>query len=190
MVRLAEAGPDSGHLELGGRAAPESVNQSFTKEQWQTMKRIRIVGLTLVAVFAIGTMATAGALAAAPEFYHCVKKTGGKFAAGCTSAGTAYEKEPVTAGSKIKFTSKSSGEGHFYVPSSLKVKLSCEKDKDEGEITGPKTVKNMVVTFEGCKALNEETNEKCEVHSPGPLKNEIVTTKVEDTLGYIKKSEK
>jgi hypothetical protein len=153
------------------------------------MKRIRIVGLTLVAAFAIGAMATAGALAAAPEFYHCISKTGGKFASGCTASGSGFEKEPVATGSKIKFTSKSSEE-HFYTPSSIKVKLTCEKGKSEGEITGPKTVKNLIVTFEGCRALNEGSSEECEVKSPGPVNNEIITTKLEDTLGYIKKSEK
>ena len=153
------------------------------------MKRIRIVGLTLVAACAIGAMGAGGATAALPEFYHCVSKTGGKFASGCTASGSGFEKEPVASSSKIKFTSKS-GEGHFYVPSSLGVKLTCEKDKSEGEITGPKTVKNLIITFEGCKALNEESSQKCEVHSPGPLKNEVVTAKVEDTLGYIKSTEK
>jgi len=153
------------------------------------MKRIRIVGLTLVAACAIGAMGAGGATAALPEFYHCVSKTGGKFASGCTASGSGFEKEPVASGSSIKFTSKS-GEGRFYVPSSLGVKLFCEKNKNEGEITGPKTVKNMVVTFEGCRALNEGSNEECEVHSPGPLKNEVVTAKIEDTLGYIKSTEK
>ncbi len=55
---------------------------------------------------------------------------------------------------------------------------------------GQKLSRTWSVTFEGCKALNEESNEKCEVHSPGPLKNEVVTAKIEDTLGYIKSTEK
>lgn len=43
------------------------------------MKRIRIIGLCLVASFAISAMAVATASAAAPEYGRCVKVAGGKY---------------------------------------------------------------------------------------------------------------
>ncbi len=49
------------------------------------MRHVRMLGLCLVAVFAIGAIAASGASAGLPEFGQCVAKAGGKYAnEGCT----------------------------------------------------------------------------------------------------------
>jgi hypothetical protein len=62
------------------------------------MKRIQIVGLVLVAAFALGALVAAGAAQAAPEYGQCVAKKKGNYAnAGCTTSKPKkgkYEWEP------------------------------------------------------------------------------------------------
>ena len=72
------------------------------------MKRIKIMGLCLVAVFAVSVMASASASAEAPEFGRCLAKAGGKFSdAGCTKGVVSKGKFEWTSGvEKNKFTSK------------------------------------------------------------------------------------
>jgi hypothetical protein len=118
--------------------------------------------VVLVAAFAASMLSASAASAAAPEFAHCVAKTGGKLAAGCGKAGSGYEKEAVPAGSKIAFTTTA---GTTVLKGTGNNKMTCQKDKSQGDITGPKTVANVQYTLEECQF--EKETAKCSAHSPG-----------------------
>jgi hypothetical protein len=79
------------------------------------------------------------------------------------------------------FTS-TSGAGHLVAGSN---KINCTKDTNTGDITGKKTVGEMLVTFTGCKLL-----EAFECKSKGAKAEEIMTVDLKGPLGYINKSTK
>jgi len=114
------------------------------------MKRIRIrtLGLCLVAVFAVGALASAAASAAKPELVNS-------------------KKEALPAGTKFTSTS---GAGTFETKSGRKV--TCEKDTNSGEITGPKT-DTAKITFTGCSTVHIITV-KCKTE--GAKTGEIILT--------------
>lgn len=97
------------------------------------MKRIRIVGLCLVAVFAISIAASSAS--AAPVFY--------------TKAGIG---EVVN---KVNFTGTL---GVAFLEGQSGTKISCAGGTATGEVTGPTTAKNNITTFTGC----ETSGLKCE----------------------------
>lgn len=108
-----------------------------------------MLGLCLVAVFALSAVATASASASGrPEFKMCVKKKDGNYNAGCAShsamgKGKAELKE-VAAG--MKFTSKSKA---TKIKADGKV-VTCSKDTDKGELLDQFT-EMVTITFTGCK---------------------------------------
>jgi hypothetical protein len=89
------------------------------------MKRIRIVGLCLVAVFAISIAASSAS--AAPVFY--------------TKAGIGE------VGKTVKFTGTL---GAAFLEGANGSKITCEGGTATGEVTGPTTAKNNITTFTGC----------------------------------------
>jgi hypothetical protein len=97
------------------------------------MKRIRIVGLCLVAVFAISIAASSAS--AAPVFY--------------TKAGIG---ETVN---KVNFTGTL---GAAFLEGANGSKITCTGGTATGEVTGPTTAKKNVTTFTGC----ETQGFKCE----------------------------
>jgi hypothetical protein len=161
------------------------------------MRRFKIVGLCLVAVFALSAIASATASAELPEVVQCVKaaKVGKKYTGHyndkkCTSKDEAgegkYELEPWNLGSKTEKTGKGGKLKKFKGKSGtafLEVvglgPVTCSKGADEGEFTGPKTVGNINVTFTGCE-LNKI---KCE--SEGAKVGEIKTTTLKGEIGYF-----
>jgi hypothetical protein len=129
-----------------------------------------------------------------PEFVHCVAKTGGKFAAGCLTAGTTFEKEPVKAGvGKLKFTDKE-GVSNFYATNSKGVLIvfTCTADTSKGEITGNTTTAKVTVTFTGCTA-KEGKEKACSANSVTEKIKEpaetIKTNLLKDSLGTVLKPE-
>jgi hypothetical protein len=150
------------------------------------MSRIRIIMLSMLAVFAVGAVASASASAAAPEFFHCIAKTGGGFAAGCKVTGTGFEKVAVPAGSKIAFTSTSEP-SYLFANAAGSFRIKCETDTDKGEITGPKTVGKVVVTFKKCRGF--KGSEECPVKSTGAGAEEIVTNELSGELGTVAAAE-
>lgn len=152
------------------------------------MKRLRVLVLCLVAVFATSAVAVASASAAAPEIGRCVvspSKTGLYTNNNCTKLAKAnkktgkieggYEWEAGVAnegrsGAKNKFTGESAT---ATLESAVGVKVQCTHEQSSGEFTSPKTVGNINVTFTGCK---EGLENKCT--SPGAKEAEIKT----DTL--------
>ncbi len=175
------------------------------------MRHVRMLGLCLVAVFAIAAVAATAASAASPEWGQCYAKSGGKYAnSNCTvkakkGAGE-YEWRKGTEVEHKKFTG-ASGEGVLHAkfeacvrgnenPSCtkeeiekeesliLEVSVACESQSNIGETSGKNEVKNVVVTFVGCKALGVAP---C---SNTPNEGEIKVNLLKGKLGYINKANK
>jgi len=119
------------------------------------MKRIRIVGLCLIAAFAISIVASSVASAAQPVFYTKAE------------VGVASGPVPFTGTLGAAFLEGKSG-----------TKITCTAGTATGEVTGPTTEKNAVTTFTGC-ATN---GFKCE---SGATEGVIVTNVLEGTLGQV-----
>jgi hypothetical protein len=120
------------------------------------MKRIRIVGLCLIAAFAISIVASSVASAAQPVFY-----------TKAVIGGTAPSVVPITGTLGAAFLEGKSG-----------TKITCTGGTATGEVTGPTTTKNNVTKFTGC----ETGGFKCE---SGATEGEIVTKVLEGTLGNV-----
>lgn len=126
------------------------------------MIRVRLVGLCLVAMFAISVGVAASASAAAPEYGRCEKaeKVGtsytGKFSnSGCTkevpeserAKKGKYEWHPGAV--KAKQTSKG---GKAILEEAGRYAVGCESEESTGEYSGTKTVKHVIVKFKRCEA--------------------------------------
>lgn len=161
------------------------------------MKRMKLVWLCVVAVFAFSAFAVATAqagefgkcieLKAEAKLYHgeytgkgCEEAT--KVSAEETAKGgkkNKYKWEAVKAGSKIKYTSS----GKSATLEGEAGDITCKKNTDEGEITGPKTDVDTV-TFTECTL--SVTKEACfsvgETHSSkgGTIKTYLDNTKLID----------
>jgi hypothetical protein len=113
------------------------------------MKRIRITGLCLAAVFAVCALGAASASAETPEYRVCIKAASGTGTfsdKGCTSpaAGGKY-KLGIWSEAKKK-TSKSKGThpvNNLVNPETKKVEgvTECKKEKGTAELVGPKEAK-------------------------------------------------
>jgi hypothetical protein len=144
------------------------------------MLRIRMVGLALVAVFALSAIAASSASAALPEFGRCKHETGKYSKANCEEGeGSAYNWVPLKEGEEVKFKS-TSGAGTLETEGGTKV--TCKEDIDEGHTTGPKT-DVVTVRFIGC----ESSKIKCT--SAGAASGEIVVKEALSELGFIKAPE-
>lgn len=162
------------------------------------MKRIKIVGLSLVAVFAMSVVVAASASAESlPRYANCVKvapiakKYNGEYAnKDCAPAKTEAEKKaaekdegkyeltPWTEGEKYKVTITSTA-STLYTQSTTgaKEEVKCTKDKGTGEITGEEE-DSEVITFEGCTAKVGSKTEKC------GTEGKITTYSMTSLLGY------
>jgi hypothetical protein len=122
------------------------------------MKRIRIVGLCLIAAFAFSAIAVASASAAGPEFYECAKVKGGKFEKGCGKEGGkgGFERKAVKLPSKYTGTNGTSVLTVFVPGIGIVGDTKCTKAKDAGAIISP-TQTETTVTFEKC----ESSGKKC-----------------------------
>jgi hypothetical protein len=149
------------------------------------MTRIKIMGLSLVAVFAMAAMAAASA-SATPTFYECAKaaKVSGKYTgkynnAACTEVnGTGEGKYELQAGVGKGKAFKGKGAAAVLHTPAVGGEVTCKGSKDEGKntLTGQKEVK---VTFTGCASLGKTCN------SAGAKSGEIKTNPLAGTLGYI-----
>jgi hypothetical protein len=165
-------GRDGGRLRMslsaGGGFQGRRIGSKQGKGAVENMKRIRIVGLCLVAMFAFSAVAAATA-SAAPELQNekCVatKKVAGKYTGNftdkaCTVEATKaeeeegkknkYELEPVAEGTPFTSTSKAA---KFKVAGKT---VTCKKDKDKGEYIGG-GFSFVTITFEKCEAKPHET---------------------------------
>jgi len=132
------------------------------------MKRMRILGLALVAVFALAGI-VASAASAAPEWKACLKtepKNTGKYTdklCTTTSPTTEGKYELVTSLGKDKpFKAKggaatlhviipATGKGSF--PGGAHVEVKCTSAKGKGKLGLPNLVKEVSIEFKGCTVL-------------------------------------
>jgi hypothetical protein len=154
------------------------------------MVRKKLLGLCLVAVFAITGMAASGAAASEfPSYFECVKAPGGKFEKGCTKEGGKggyVIKEGIGKG-KIWKTKGGLIFLHVVVPGKGDIKLECLKWKDVKRIIiiGGRGYDFEVRWFwSGCKALGAPC------FSPGAKKGEVRSLVLASYLGWINKGGK
>jgi hypothetical protein len=148
------------------------------------MKRVGILMLCLLATFAVSSVATA--MEELPEIGRCVKLAGAathRYAgAGCTTKSEGedtgkYEWSPGP-GAKAGFTSTTEGSELETVG---RVNLKCHAGTARGEFTGPKT-DTATITLTGCE-YGSPNGISCD--TPGSKEGEVVTNKLEGSLGYI-----
>jgi len=152
------------------------------------MKRMRILGLCLVAAFAMSAMAVASASAAPPEIGRCIKvaKGQGRYKdAGCEKGevkGGIYEWIPGVV--KNKFTST---EGKSTFETVGKQKVVCKSDTDSGEYFPPKEDLETIV-FAGCEVIGVINGKKVKLpcQNAGGPPGVIQTTTLRSLLGFIK----
>jgi hypothetical protein len=153
------------------------------------MKRMRILGLCLVAVFAMGIAAASAS--AAPTYYECAKAakvgkayTGNSNNKTCTETNEKgegkYNLQPGRGKNKI-FKGKG-GAATLHTPT-VGGEVKCSTSKDEGLVNASFTGQEKVkVIFGKCISLGKNCS------SAGAKKGEIKTNALEGTLGYISKS--
>jgi hypothetical protein len=157
------------------------------------MRRIRLVGLCLVSVFALGAFIASSA-SALPEFGKCVAKAEGKYTeSNCvTKAKTGqphiFERVKAKEIVKSKFTGTS---GTSFLEGESGVKVVCSSGTNVGELNkkgtllSAKGVKNVVAKFNGCGI--PAFGLQCK---SGVTAEEIVTNNLEGVLVYANPSGK
>ena len=147
------------------------------------MKRMRIVGLCLVAAFALSAIG-AGSASALPEIGRCVAKAGGKYTDGnCTKKGTgSFEK--VKNAVKKGFTS-AGGEGKLEGAGGTEIKCTTQTAEgqylEKGAVPATKEVHLVTAKFNGC----ELPLFGVECKTKGKAAGEITTTKLKGALVYV-----
>jgi hypothetical protein len=148
------------------------------------MKSMRIMGLALVAVFAFAALSAVAS--ANPQWNECKKeavKTNGKYAKGCTAAGTGYEITPGVGKGKAFKGKGGTGILHNVIPGKGDIKVECATFKDAGSYAAPNKQFNVTASFSKCKALGSPC-------SSGAKKETITMNKLAGELGWISKSGK
>ena len=168
------------------------------------MKRIRIVGLCLVAVFAMSAViAASSASAAFPQFTACakvvVKESGQWNNKECTIPSKHVVKAKPVEGSyeleswehlKKKTLSGKNGvstllsyipesEAEFWKGGTVVGTVTCKNAKSTGEITGEKTT-TTTVTFAGCTSEGKKCTSLQALEKVG----DITTNKLETVMGF------
>jgi hypothetical protein len=150
------------------------------------MKRIKIMGLCLIAALAVTALASSTAFAAAPEFGRCLAKTGGKFSdAGCTKevgTGGKFEWNPGP-GAKNQFKSKIKAETAATLETVGGTKITCKQETSPGEFKNAKEVGGVEAKFNECVGLGQPCS------TTGKASGEIVTHPLGGTLGVEKVGE-
>lgn len=177
------------------------------------MKNIRLMGLTLVAAFAIAAVAATSA-SALPEWGQCFAKAGGKYSeSNCVAkakSGTGtfeFRKGPEIADKKF------AGEGGAGILTGEyklcqggphqeeriphcgegeeestffggPLNIECTSEANHGEASGTKNVTNISVVFRGCKVLGSVP---C---SNTTNEGEVRVNTLKGSLGYLQKSTK
>ncbi len=159
--------------------------------------RLKMMGLCLVAVFALTAAISASASAAEPAFYECHKLTTkpytGKFTdKKCSIAATPtqeaegkvnkYELQEGVGAKKKPFKGKG-GAATLHTPA-IGGEVKCTSFKDSGSVNTPTTENNVISEFKGCTSLGKKCN------SPAAKAGTIVTNKLAGELGYINKASK
>ncbi len=145
------------------------------------MRRLRYIGLCLIAAIALGAGGATSAFAAAPEVGRCVSHSGGKYTNNvCTKPAKGKKVgsfEWESGAIKKKFT----GTGGVGTLETIHaVKVTCKTETSDGEFTSPKAVGNIAVVFTGCESVGFT----CE--TSGSAEGEIATNPLAGTLVWEK----
>jgi hypothetical protein len=157
------------------------------------MKSIRILGLALVAVFALCATMVASA-SANPTWKVCAKAA----KEGKTYTGHYSDKNcsvKVETGGKYELVAGiGKGKGfkgkggtailHNVVPGKGDIKVECASFKDEGSVAAPDLVLNVKSTFSKCKSLGSPCK------TEGGKKETITTETLAGNLGWLNKAGK
>jgi len=146
------------------------------------MKRMRILGLAILAVFALGAITAAGASATEPGWYECAKEAGGKFEKGCGKEGGkgGYTVKPGIGKGKAFKGKGGLAKLHTSIPGKGDIPVECEKFKDEGHAALPNLQVKVVAKFSKCKFAGLPCQS-------GVKSGEIVTNSLAGELGYVSK---
>jgi hypothetical protein len=151
------------------------------------MKSMRILGLALVAVFAMVAM-TATAASAKPTWKACVKsaKGAGEFSDKLCSVGAGGKGSyNLVAGiGKGKGFKGTGGKAilHNVIPGKGDIKVECASFKDAGSVVAPSGVAKVTSTFSKCKSLGAPCK------TEGGKKETITTNSLAGELGYLNKA--
>lgn len=179
------------------------------------MKRMRILGLALVAVFAVAAVAASGASAA--NWYECAKlaKVEGKYTGKytnktCTTEATEAEKTEgkhnkyelqigVGKGKAFKVSGgaatlhviiPATGKGAF--PGGAHVEVKCTSFKGSGKAAAPNKVEKVLTEFKGCTVLAapcQNAGGKTGVIKTNSLSGEMVDIEGGSGVGSLLKGE-
>jgi hypothetical protein len=148
------------------------------------MRRIRIAGLCLVAVFAMSAIASATASATAPEFGKCLKKAvaggSGYSNSGCTKAvtGATAKYEWVAGAAGIKFTTTGTAATLLTTKGET---VTCTSENSTGAyLGGNNKEEETTVNFAGCKSNGLTCT------TTGDASGELTTNPLIGIIGYEK----
>ncbi|HTY97929.1 MAG TPA: hypothetical protein VMB91_12865, partial [Solirubrobacteraceae bacterium] len=160
------------------------------------MKRINVLGLCLVAVFALSAVIASAAFAVDPEFQICGKaaKNGkvytGKYSDKACSAAEPkgegkYEREEWSKAKKMGFKAKNEGAPHNNIvnvfgekkggptePATIEGTTTCQQEKVTGTTTGPKTT-TWKTEYKKCSAVVAKIPTEC---NTAKAKKGVITT--------------
>ncbi len=149
------------------------------------MKSMRILGLAIVALFAFTALSAVAS--ANPQWNECKKeavKTNGKYAKGCSAAGTGYEITPGVGKGKAFKGKGGVGILHNVIPGKGDIKVECASFKDSGKVANVGGIGKqfgVTATFSKCKALGSPC-------SSGAKKETITMNTLAGELGWLNKS--
>jgi hypothetical protein len=158
------------------------------------MKRMRILGLALVAVFALAAVMASGASAVKPTWKVCIKTAKNeekKYTAEYTDklcsikSETKEGKYELVAG--IGKGKPFKGKGgvailHNVIPGKGDITVECQQFKDGGEVVAPSGVVNVHSEFKKCKSLGFPCK------TEGGKKEVITTEALAGELGWLDKA--
>jgi len=153
------------------------------------MTRIKILGLALVAVFAMAAISAAGASAGtAPALFECAKSAKGLGHHDSKTCSDAYMAtggkynlvEGVGKGKAFKSSGKTATLHTVNPEGEVDIPVTCTSFKGSGSYANPTTVINVKTTFSKCKALSAP----CE----NVKKETIETQTLAGNLAWINKS--
>lgn len=156
------------------------------------MTRMRILGLALVAAFALAAVVVSSA-SAAPGWYECGKaaKVGKEYTGKYTSKTCTPESKVETGGKYELQAGIGKGKGfkgsgikavlHNVIPGKGDIKVECASFKDEGKLALPNKVYGVKTTFSKCKSLGAPCK------TEGGKKETITTQSLAGELGWLNK---
>lgn len=153
------------------------------------MRHFKIMGLCLVAVFALSAVVASAASASLPAVYECAKtvKFEGKYTGHYTSKACS-EASKVVSGGKYELREYSKGEagktfkgkgGGADLAIEGVATVACTSSTDTGKFSGPKTSNHTIATFKGCEIAGLKCN------SAGAPTGTVVTKSLAGEVGYI-----